>query len=322
MQATTTAPNGRVRLKGAPRPPATDGVSGRRALGVMLLLMALFGLVVAWMTMNGEWRQRERLIAPGLRNPTGVAMLRDGGLVAAESGLPDAPDSGRLTWVVADSRGTLYGGLSGVAAVAAAPNERILVLMGGCEGPLCRAVHALDRDGRLTKLADLPGDPAGLAVAADGTAYVSDAASGEITGVSPGGASTLAVLGKDAAPRGLVVSADGSLYAALAGAGRVVRVGRDGASAPVAEGLTEPIGVGLEPDGKLLVLERTDDGGRLVRIDPARPDERTVVSASLPRPTSLLVAPDGRAYVTAGRGEHGELLQIRRLGPRQPRRVV
>jgi streptogramin lyase len=326
VQATTIAPNGRAPAKRAPRPPATDGMSGRQALGLMVLLMALFGLLVAWITVGGEWRQRERLIAPGLRNPIGVALLRDGGLVVAEAGLPDAPNSGRLTWVAADSRGTLQAGLSGVAAVAAGPDDRILVLMGGCDGPQCRALHAIDRSGSITRLADFRGEPAGLAVGADGTAYVSDAATGDLTALSasiaPGGVMTLAALGKEAAPRGLAAGPDGSVYAALTGASRVVRVGSDGAVASVAEGLAEPVGVGLEPDGKVLVLERASGAGRLVRLDPAKPTERSVVSADLPQPTSLLVAPNGRAYVTAGQGEHGELLQIRRLGPLAPRRVV
>jgi streptogramin lyase len=326
VQATTTAPNGRVQLKGAPRPPATDGMSGRRALGLMVLMMTLFGLVVAWLTVGGEWRQKERLVAPGLRNPTGVALMREGGLVLAEAGLPDLPGSGRLTWVAADSRGTLQAGLSGVTAVAATPDERILVLVGACDGPLCRALHALDKSGRMTRLVELRGDPTGLAVGADGTAYVSDAATGELTAVSPGivpgGVVTLAGLGREAMPRGLAVGPDGALYAALAGTGRVVRVAPDGGVTPTAEGLTEPVGVGFEPDGKMLVLERAGGAGRLIRVDPAKPADRTVVSADLPQPTSLLVAPDGRAYVTAGTGDGGELLQIRRLGPRAQRRVV
>jgi DNA-binding beta-propeller fold protein YncE len=331
MQSTTVAPpNGRVRRAGKPaRGRAGDGMSGRKALGLMLLLMMLFGLVVGWLTVSRQWRQNERLVAPGLRNPRGVALTADDGLVVAEAGLPDVAGSGRLTWVAADSRGTLHSEMSGVAAVAAAPDDRILVLVGACDGPLCRALHALDKSGRLSKLADLGGeDPAGLTVAADGTVYVSDARTGDLTILSPaivpGGVARLAALGPDAAPRGLAVGRDGAVYVALSGAGRVARVGPDGAVATAADGLAEPVGVGFEPDGRMLVLERGNgsSNGRLVRIDPAKPDESTVVSRDLPAPTSLLVAPDGRAYVTAGSGQAGGLLQIRRLGPQPARRVV
>ena len=45
---------------------------------------------------------------------------------------------------------------------------------------------------------------------------------------------------------------------------------------------------------------------------------RESVAEELDAPAGLLVAPDGRTYVTAGR----QLLQVRRLGPVGPRRFV
>lgn len=295
-------------------------MSGRRALGLVLLLMMLFGLVVGYVTVSQSWRQRERLVAAGLRAPHGVALMPDNSMVVAETGTDNL--TGRLTWIAEDSRGTLYGGLTGVAAVAAAPDERILVLMGDCAQPGCRTLQALDRSGRLTPLAELGAAPDGLAVGPDGVAYVADAASGDVTKVSPSivpaGQVRLTSFGPGALPRGLVVGRDGAVYAALGGLGRLVRIAPDGAVTVVAEGLDAPVGVGFEPTGTMLVLERT----RLVRIDRAKPTERTVVSTNLSQPTSLLVAPDGRAYVTAGGGDGGELLQIRRLGPQPSPRMV
>jgi len=291
-------------------------MSGRRALGLVLLMMVLFGLVVGYVTVSGSWRQRERLVAPGLRAPRGVALMPDDSMVVAEAGTDRL--AGRLTWIAEDSRGTLYDRLTGATAVVVAPDRRILVLMGSCDQPGCRSLQALDKSGRLTPLAELGAEPVGLAVGPDGAAYVSDAASGDVTKVSPsivpGGQVRLTSFGPGALPRGLVVGPDGALYAALGGLGRLVRIAPDGTVSVIAEGLDAPVGVGFEPTGKMLVLERT----RLIRIDPAKPTERTVVSANIAQPTSLLVAPDGRAYVTAGSGETGELLQIRRLGPQPP----
>jgi streptogramin lyase len=295
-------------------------MSGRRALGLVLLLMLLFGLVAGYFTVSRTWRQSERLVAAGLRAPRGVALMPDDALVVAEAGTASAP--GRLTWIAADSRGTLAGGMTGLVAVAAAPDERVLVLMGACDAPGCRSLEALDKSGRMTQLAELTGEPVGLAVGPDGTAYVSDAASGDVTRISPSivpaGRVRLTSFGPGALPRGPAVGPDGALYCVLGGLGRLVRITPDGSVAVVADGLDAPVGVGFEPDGKMLVLERT----RLIRIDPAKPTERTVVSANLSQPTSLLVAADGRAYVTAGTGDGGELLQIRRLGPQPAPRSI
>src|SRR5438067_13816519 len=65
-------------------------ISGRRALGLVVLLMVLFGLVVGAVVVGRTWRQSERLVAAGLRSPRGVALMPDDGLVVAEAGVPDA----------------------------------------------------------------------------------------------------------------------------------------------------------------------------------------------------------------------------------------
>ncbi|HZR01370.1 MAG TPA: ScyD/ScyE family protein [Chloroflexota bacterium] len=337
------SPNGHAAVPpvAARRPVRT--MSGRRAILLVLLMMAVFGLVVAGLVVSRQWRQTERLVAAGLRSPRGVALMPDDGLVVAEAGLPDAAGprdrstrpigTARLTWIAEDSRGTLYDGLpgeysgardqvSGLAALAPLPDTRILVLIGACGAPGCRALHALDRGGHLTRLADLEGgDPWGLAVAADGgAAFVSDEATGAIWRIGlDGGAATpttLASLGPDASPRGLALGPDGALYAALFGAGRVVRIGMDGAVTPVADGFDQPIGLGWEPTGTLLVLEHAT--GRLLRLDPRSPARRTTITQGLDAPTSLLVARDGRAWVTTPTA----LFQIRRLGPPPPRTYV
>ena len=111
---------------------------------------------------------------------------------------------------------------------------------------------------------------------------------------------------------------------ALRGAGTVARLAPDGALTPLVAGLERPIGVGVEPDGQLLILEQgRERAGRLLRVDPARPQDRRVVSAGLDRPTALAVAEDGRAYVSLDGGDGaGELIQIRRLGPPPPPRSI
>jgi sugar lactone lactonase YvrE len=344
-------------------------MSGRRALGLMVAILFVVGLAVAGVVASRGWRQNERLVAAGLRSPRGIALMPEDGLIVAEAGLPDvrgradparrATNTGRLTWIAEDSRGTLRDGLpgeyvgqtdelSGASAIVPAGGGRILMLFGACEASPCRALHALDRDGSLSRLVDFAAplagraanasaNPWGLAVRPDGVAFVSDAAAGDLVRVEIAGASATAqpaaAFGSASDPRGVAIGPDGAVYVALFGPGRIERVGQDGAISTVASGLTRPIALGFEPEGTLLVLEFASGGdavggfparsGRLVRLDLARPDERQVISANLDYPTALLVAPDGRAYVANGgfhrSGPTGELLQIRRLGPRPPR---
>src|SRR5205814_8324208 len=123
--------------------------------------------------------------------------------------------------------------------------------------------------------------------------------------VAPAAATVLARPGRPADPRGLALAADGSLYVALLGFGSVARLTPEGALLPVVEGLDRPVAVGVEPDCQLLILEQgpVPRGGRLLRVDPARPQDRRAVATGLDRPTALAVAADGRAYVSLDGGD-------------------
>jgi glucose/arabinose dehydrogenase len=295
-------------------------MSGRRAIGLMLLILAGLFAAANVYAFSQEWRQRERLVADGLRQPRGMVWMPDQAIVVAEAGLPGTANSGRLTWASASSaRQTMLDALpsddaGGPAALALGP-AGLLVLTGPCAQPRCAALLGPDAAGQLTLLADLAGrSPWGLALAPDGAAYVTDQAAGELLKVGVGAVPTVAArFGAAADPRGLALGGDGSVYVALRAAGQVARVDPAGRVSAAADGLARPIAVATDPEGRLLVLEET--GGRLLRIADGR---RESITEGLDAPAGLLVAPDGRAYVTAG----GQLLQVRRLGPVGPRRFV
>ena len=117
----------------------------------------------------------------------------------------------------------------------------------------------------------------GIAVAADGTRYVSDRGAGIVYRVAPAGAITIFVANLDR-PAGLALSPDGRLIIAEEHAGRVVRVEPNGALTTIATGIKTPRWVDAQSDGTLYVtahrltspdgLDATE-GRVVVRIDPA-----------------------------------------------------
>src|SRR5438067_308005 len=187
-------------------PPRGQGLNGRCAVALLATVVVVFMAAAVGFAFSQRWRQSERLVAPGLRHPRGVAVVGPDLLAVAEAGPP-----GRLSWISTgeSARGTVIEGL---------PSEE---LVGG--------------------------------------------------------------------------------------------------------GQAGPVDVGVAPDGQLLILEQGQGAhdGRLLRIDPARPEDRRVVSAALDRPAALAVATDGRAYVSLDGGDGaGELIQIRRLGPQPTPRSI
>lgn len=282
---------------------------------MLLILAGLFAAANVY-AFSREWRQRERLVADGLRQPRGMVWMPDEAIVVAEAGIEGVSNSGRLTWASASSaRLTMLDGLPsddrGGPVGLAFGQAGLLVLMGPCAQPRCASLLGPDAAGQLVAIADLAGrSPWGLALGADGAAYVTDRRASELLRVEPGAAPTvLARFWDGAEPRGVAIGADGSLYVALFGRGTVAKVARSNEVSVAADGLDQPIAVGFDPEGRMLVLEQ--GSGRLIRAGE-------VVASDLVTPTGLMVAPDGRTYVTAA----GQLLQIRRLGPVAPRRMV
>ena len=249
----------------------------------------------------------------------------------------------------------------GPSGIALASNSGLYVLIGQCAQPRCGALHLLSSDGQFTQVADLrafaaanPGvtdagapneesNPWGIAVTADGIVFISDAAANDILRVdsktAPARVSVHARLPEQAVPTGIALADDGALYVAIftalkhpVGAGSVVRVASDGHITTAVEGLTMPIGITVEPDGNLLVLEFSaaysmDSGyrprsGTLSRINLTTPAIRQTLATNLHFPTSVARASDGRVYVTAGGAfvgsawtPEGEVVQIRRTDP-------
>ena len=116
----------------------------------------------------------------------------------------------------------------------------------------------------------------GVAVAADGTRYVSDRGGGVVYRLSPTGTVSAAVTNLDR-PAGLALDANGSLLIAEEHRGRIVRVGHTGALSVVAEGFTSPRWLLMADDETLYV---TADG--VIAPDGAdRAEGRVIVRVDL-----------------------------------------
>ena len=199
-------------------------------------------------------------------------------------------------------------------------------------------------------------DPIDVLLDPGGTvAYVTDRGRGLLLAVPLGTSSpqarVLTQFAQDQIPGGMTFAADGSLLVAVAprdtgtiassnrtaANGAIVRIDSKGTIIPLLDGFGQVIDIAEQKDGTLLVLERGDAGtdtigrtrrgGQLSLIDPARPTERTVVTSNVQEPTALFLAPDGRVFVSSlGPPSSrltdpvGEVLQIRRLGPKPPPR--
>lgn len=146
----------------------------------------------------------------------------------------------------------------------------------------------------------------GVAVAADGTVYASDAGAGEIYWRSPSGSVSAIVRGLSE-PAGLALDAQGRLLIAEAGAGRLLRLEPSGALGIVASGLERPRWLAPGPDGSLYIAAHAllgpggpsaDEADVIVRRDP-HTGSLAVVAAGLPTLAGLALAPD--ALVAAAR---------------------
>src|SRR6266545_4863519 len=122
----------------------------------------------------------------------------------------------------------------------------------------------------------------GVAVAPDGTAYVSDVKSGEILKVEPAGAVTIVAAGLQR-PSGLVL-AGADLLIAEEGAGRVLRRTPAGALTVLATGMRTPRWLAIGPDGTLYITAH-----RLLGPDGSNRDEAEVIIRRDPSTGKLTV---------------------------------
>jgi sugar lactone lactonase YvrE len=153
--------------------------------------------------------------------------------------------------------------------------------------------------------------PNGVAIAADGTVYISDTVNNRIRQVSPGGTiSTFAGTGDEAVlgqPGRLVLDTDGSLLVADTKNDRIARV-TAGVVTPVVIGLNDPVGIALDGDGYLVA---DTESHRIVRVDGTGgitsvagngngaygPDEVPATETSLFRPEAAVRLGDGRVAI-------------------------
>src|SRR5262249_4991670 len=174
-------------------PPRGQGMSGRWAVALLATIVVVFMSAAIGFAFSQRWRQSERLVAPGLRHPRGVAVVRPDLLAVAEAGPP-----GRLSWISTSesARGTvleglpseeLGGGQAGPVAVGLGPDARLYALTGGCAAALCDSLLARADAGSLSVVANLRdlapdggSDPWGLTIAPDGRLYLTDSGAGTI----------------------------------------------------------------------------------------------------------------------------------------------
>lgn len=295
------------------------------------------------------------LASRNLDNPRGIAIDAHGDIVVADSGTATQPYSGRVVKVSSDGTtatliqnvgnlaSTQFGqkyifGVSDVGVASDgvytvlglgawisspifAPNR--LIKLTATEKP--RSVldfNRLEQERNPDRL-QLDTNASSVAVAADGTLWVSDAGGNWVARLTADGAVQTVVAfptvgGEQAVPTGLAVGPDGSAYVALfrcqtptTGKGGVARVLANGQYEIVASGFNNPVDVAFDTRGRMYVLEFAAEyapqSGRVLRIGAA--GEHIAVISNLNFPTSMAFDGKDGLYIstiaTPGGGDSG-----------------
>jgi sugar lactone lactonase YvrE len=298
---------------------------------------------------------RKVVVLDNLDNPRGITVDSSGGLYVAETGhrqsggrvLHMSP-SGHVD-VRAQGLPVLVHGSDeevGASDVALCTGTTYLVLGEGAD-PRSSALLRVEPDGNTVKVADLlayeerynpdgasrESNPfAAVCDSASGDLFVSDSAANDVLRVSSTGTISIAAVWRDdPVPTGLAIASDGSVFVALlgpwpytSGTGRIDQITANGAIRTAVPGLTMPIGVVFDSQGRLIVTEFASEwnstafhfvagGGRLLRVRSN--GSRDMLADHLDFPTSTTMAPDGSFYVTEwgafGAPHAGRVLRIR-----------
>lgn len=153
--------------------------------------------------------------------------------------------------------------------------------------------------------------PSAVAIGADSTVWVAEAAADRVTGVLPGGARR-SIPAADApsparlsGPSGIAVLPGGDLLVADGGSGRILRFAPEGGfRGVVATGLRRPMSILRLADGRLLVAEVS--GPSVARLTSSGEVEARLAHPEMKTPVAAVVA-GGRLYVAdrGGRIFHG-----------------
>jgi DNA-binding beta-propeller fold protein YncE len=151
-------------------------------------------------------------------------------------------------------------------------------------------------------------EPYGVAVARDGTVFVTDGANGNrVVAISPDGSLVSLAGGHEGfedgvgasarfrTPSGLAVDGAGVVYVADTGNNAIRRVTRDGHVTTIARDLNGPMGIAIDARGRVLVADTYKD--RIVSIEADGRLSPLAIGVPLDTPTALTVDRDGTLYV-------------------------
>jgi sugar lactone lactonase YvrE len=151
--------------------------------------------------------------------------------------------------------------------------------------------------GSFTTYATGFGLPVGLAMASNGTLYISDNNNGTILKVAPGGGTPTTYATGFSSPLALALDAAGFLYVADQGANQVVKVAPGGLSHTVLATSISPIGLALNAAGTILYA--TDNSAQELYSMPTAAPSTPTPLAPVSFPTGVAVGSDGTIYVSS-----------------------
>lgn len=349
-------------------PSVTSGVSS--ATLVVALVIAMTGMDLAlWAPYANSktsdqdvWASEGRALLIGtFDNPRSLAINEDR-LIIADTGDPKIPYSGRVIELSSDNTPinllehisnsvSFDGHLEGISD-AAMTTQGLYAILGNdawTQSPLRgpnQLIHVLP-SGEIKTLFDfqyyesmsnpdktnVDSNASGLAIGADGTFWVTDAA-GNWAAHLDGSGTVLhtypfsSVDGEDAVPTGIDVDGQGNAYVTLfrcqsptEGKGAILKLSPDGTQKVVYRGLSNPVDIKLDPKGSVFVLEYSHDylpnTGRVLRLNLVDQTENpNIMVSSLTNPTSLMIDHEGNLFVTiisevdGGRSGTGQLLMF------------